>query len=164
MEPEAWDATTQQYLPARCCSTKRRDFQAMGPSAGCDWPSNLSAGGELFRRLRRGREAASRQECQGCQQSTSRPEAVDQLILMQCQARSEDAWPKTETEFYAVSKLAGQVCESTQTGSAKYDPSTDGRYCGWQGPEEMEEGETRCSQATDSGTYRFCPCNSDKEL
>ncbi|CAK9026191.1 unnamed protein product [Durusdinium trenchii] len=69
---------------------------------------------------------------------------------------SEDAWPKTETEFYAVSKLAGQVCESTQTGSAKYDPSTDGRYCGWQGPEEMEEGETRCSQATDSGTYRFC--------
>eukprot|EP00435_Cladocopium_sp_Y103_P069239 s447_g33.t1 len=52
---------------------------------------------------------------------------------------SEDAWPKTDAEFYEISKLAGQVCESTQTGSAKYDPSTDGRYCGWKGPEEMPE-------------------------
>lgn len=77
---------------------------------------------------------------------------------------SEDAWPKTDAEFYDISKLAGQVCESTQTGSAKYDPSTDGRYCGWKGPEDMPKEETRCSQSADSSTYRFCPCNSDKEL
>ena len=38
-----------------------------------------------------------------------------------------------------VRTVWGQVCESTQTGSAKYDPSTDGRYCGWKGPEDMPE-------------------------
>eukprot|EP00440_Ansanella_granifera_P036931 gb/GFBE01040068.1/.p1 GENE.gb/GFBE01040068.1/~~gb/GFBE01040068.1/.p1 ORF type:complete len:117 (+),score=28.02 gb/GFBE01040068.1/:1-351(+) len=83
-----------------------------------------------------------------------------------CAARSgcsEDDWPSSEEEFHTVAKLAGQVCEGTQSGGAKYDPSTDGRYCGWSGPDNME-GESRCSQAGDSQTYRFCPCNSDKEL
>mmetsp|Transcript_9336 Transcript_9336/g.20362 ORF Transcript_9336/g.20362 Transcript_9336/m.20362 type:complete len:116 (+) Transcript_9336:63-410(+) len=83
-----------------------------------------------------------------------------------CAARAgcnDDAWPSSEEEFHDAAKLAGQVCEGTQTGGAKYDPSTDGRYCGWQGPEHMD-GESRCSQSGDSGTYRFCPCNADKEL
>ena len=105
-----------------------------------------------------------------------------------CAARSgcsEEAWPQSEEEFQDAAKAAGemgtrfvqlhpglfaisshgtgQVCEGTQTGGAKYDPSTDGRYCGWQGPDHMN-GETRCGQSGDSGTYRFCPCNADKEL
>mmetsp|Transcript_62157 Transcript_62157/g.145634 ORF Transcript_62157/g.145634 Transcript_62157/m.145634 type:complete len:115 (+) Transcript_62157:50-394(+) len=83
-----------------------------------------------------------------------------------CAARagcSEEVWPTSEEEFYDAAKSAGQVCEGTQTGGAKYDPSTDGRYCGWSGPEQMNS-ESRCSQSGDSGTYRFCPCNSDKEL
>ncbi|CAE7421400.1 unnamed protein product [Symbiodinium natans] len=83
-----------------------------------------------------------------------------------CAARdgcNDEAWPTSEEEFYDAAKLAGQVCEGTQTGGAKYDPSTDGRYCGWSGPDSMN-GESRCSQSGDSGTYRFCPCNADKEL
>mmetsp|Transcript_67928 Transcript_67928/g.153628 ORF Transcript_67928/g.153628 Transcript_67928/m.153628 type:complete len:123 (-) Transcript_67928:298-666(-) len=84
-----------------------------------------------------------------------------------CQARSgcnEEAWPTSAEEFEKIASEAGQVCETTQEGGAKYDPSTDGHHCGWSGPEHPEGEETRCSLAPDSGTYRFCPCNSDKEL
>ena len=42
--------------------------------------------------------------------------------------------------------LAGQECVTTQEGGAKYDPSTDGRHCGWSGPDG-----SRCSEAGDSG-------------
>eukprot|EP00434_Breviolum_minutum_P018864 symbB.v1.2.016637.t1/scaffold1273.1/size127485/1 len=79
-----------------------------------------------------------------------------------CAARdgcNEDVWPKSEEEFKDVAKLAGVDCVTTQEGGAKYDPSTDGRHCGWSGPEA-----SRCAEAGDSGTYRFCPCNSDREL
>ncbi|CAK9021310.1 unnamed protein product [Durusdinium trenchii] len=72
---------------------------------------------------------------------------------------TEEVWPKSEEEFKDIAKLAGQECVTTQEGGAKYDPSTDGRHCGWSGPDG-----SRCSEAGDSGTYRFCPCNSDKEL
>lgn len=84
-----------------------------------------------------------------------------------CSARGgcdETAWPKSEQEFEAVAEEAGHVCVGTQAGGAKYDPSTDGRYCGWDGPDEANSGEARCSTAGDSGTYRFCPCFTDKEL
>mmetsp|Transcript_97822 Transcript_97822/g.232932 ORF Transcript_97822/g.232932 Transcript_97822/m.232932 type:complete len:115 (+) Transcript_97822:76-420(+) len=83
-----------------------------------------------------------------------------------CAARdgcSDESWPQSEEEFQDAARAAGQVCESTQSGGAKYDPSTDGHHCGWQGPEDMN-GESRCGQAGDSGTYRFCPCIGDKEL
>mmetsp|Transcript_19318 Transcript_19318/g.45356 ORF Transcript_19318/g.45356 Transcript_19318/m.45356 type:complete len:120 (+) Transcript_19318:73-432(+) len=82
-----------------------------------------------------------------------------------CQARSgcdEEAWPKSLEEFEKITEEAGHTCVGTQEGGAKYDPSTDGRYCGWNGPEG--DAEPRCPATTDSGTYRFCPCNSDKEL
>mmetsp|Transcript_43746 Transcript_43746/g.69548 ORF Transcript_43746/g.69548 Transcript_43746/m.69548 type:complete len:104 (-) Transcript_43746:51-362(-) len=65
----------------------------------------------------------------------------------------------SEEEFKDIAKLAGQECSTVQEGGAKYDPSTDGRHCGWGGPEGK-----RCAEAGDSGTYRFCPCNSDREL
>mmetsp|Transcript_9681 Transcript_9681/g.21557 ORF Transcript_9681/g.21557 Transcript_9681/m.21557 type:complete len:111 (+) Transcript_9681:77-409(+) len=79
-----------------------------------------------------------------------------------CAARdgcSEENWPQSEEEFKDIAKLAGQECSTVQEGGAKYDPSTDGRHCGWSGPEGQ-----RCAEAGDSGTYRFCPCNSDREL
>merc|ERR1719401_2218741 len=84
-----------------------------------------------------------------------------------CAARSgctEDAWPASEEEFAELASSAGQSCETTQEGGAKYDPSTDGHHCGWKGPDEANSEEPRCSAAGDSGTYRFCPCNADKEL
>merc|ERR1719316_1396477 len=85
-----------------------------------------------------------------------------------CAARSgcnEQAWPQTEEEFKEVAESAGQECETTQEGGAKYDPSTDGHHCGWKGPDEANsEDGGRCAGAGDAGTYRFCPCNSDKEL
>mmetsp|Transcript_10148 Transcript_10148/g.20236 ORF Transcript_10148/g.20236 Transcript_10148/m.20236 type:complete len:121 (+) Transcript_10148:103-465(+) len=84
-----------------------------------------------------------------------------------CLARSgcnEEAWPKSAEEFEKVAADAGHHCEGTQEGGAKYDPSTDGHYCGWAGPDADEEGESRCAATGDSMTFRFCPCNSDKEL
>merc|ERR1712217_1019221 len=83
-----------------------------------------------------------------------------------CAARDgcdNSAWPTTEEEFTQVAGEAGQVCESTQAGGARYDPSTDGHHCGWEGSDSDEEGD-RCAATGDSGTYRFCPCNADKEL
>eukprot|EP00927_Polykrikos_kofoidii_P032516 TRINITY_DN2767_c0_g1_i11.p2 TRINITY_DN2767_c0_g1~~TRINITY_DN2767_c0_g1_i11.p2 ORF type:complete len:119 (+),score=13.74 TRINITY_DN2767_c0_g1_i11:93-449(+) len=84
-----------------------------------------------------------------------------------CAARSgcvEDAWPQSEEEFSEITENAGHECVGTQEGGAKYDPSTDGRYCGWKGSDEDHDGESRCAASGDEGTYRFCPCNSDKEL
>eukprot|EP00928_Gymnodinium_smaydae_P059655 TRINITY_DN4305_c0_g1_i2.p2 TRINITY_DN4305_c0_g1~~TRINITY_DN4305_c0_g1_i2.p2 ORF type:complete len:120 (-),score=32.05 TRINITY_DN4305_c0_g1_i2:112-471(-) len=84
-----------------------------------------------------------------------------------CASRSgcdEEAWPNSEEEFREVAEQAGQECDSTQEGGANYDPSTDGRHCGWKGPDEQADGESRCGAAGDEGTYRFCPCNSDREL
>merc|ERR1712151_800377 len=84
-----------------------------------------------------------------------------------CAARSgcnEEAWPETEEEFLTIMSGINFECKGTQEGGAKYDPSTDGRYCGWKGPDEANAEEPRCSVAGDSGTYRFCPCNADKEL
>merc|ERR1719396_184781 len=62
-----------------------------------------------------------------------------------CAARNgcaEDAWPKSMEEFEAITKEAGHTCVGTQDGGAKYDPSTDGRYCGWAGPDGEDGG--RC--------------------
>mmetsp|Transcript_110510 Transcript_110510/g.344490 ORF Transcript_110510/g.344490 Transcript_110510/m.344490 type:complete len:123 (+) Transcript_110510:64-432(+) len=85
-----------------------------------------------------------------------------------CSARSgcdEDAWPKSQEEFEKIAAEAGHACEGTQDGGAKYDPSTDGHYCGWAGPDDEEpDPEPRCAAKGDSMTYRFCPCNADKEL
>eukprot|EP00927_Polykrikos_kofoidii_P006747 TRINITY_DN1272_c0_g1_i6.p2 TRINITY_DN1272_c0_g1~~TRINITY_DN1272_c0_g1_i6.p2 ORF type:complete len:119 (+),score=10.71 TRINITY_DN1272_c0_g1_i6:52-408(+) len=84
-----------------------------------------------------------------------------------CAARSgcaEDAWPTSEEEFNEISENAGHECVGTQEGGAKYDPSTDGRYCGWKGPDDAHGGTSRCAAMGDAGTYRFCPCISDKEL
>lgn len=69
---------------------------------------------------------------------------------------SEDDWPSSEEQFKEVAAQAGQSCETTQAGGAKYDPSTDGHHCGWAGPDH-NEGESRCGASGDSGTYRFCP-------
>ena len=38
---------------------------------------------------------------------------------------------------------------TTQEGGAKYDPSTDGRHCGWSGPEA-----SRCAEAGDSALFQ----------
>ena len=38
---------------------------------------------------------------------------------------------------------------TTQEGGAKYDPSTDGRHCGWSGPEG-----SRCAEAGDSASFQ----------
>eukprot|EP00933_Yihiella_yeosuensis_P073231 TRINITY_DN81850_c0_g1_i1.p1 TRINITY_DN81850_c0_g1~~TRINITY_DN81850_c0_g1_i1.p1 ORF type:complete len:119 (-),score=30.41 TRINITY_DN81850_c0_g1_i1:118-474(-) len=85
-----------------------------------------------------------------------------------CSARggcTEEAWPTSEEEFTKVAAEAGLTCSGTQEGGAKYDPSTDGRYCGWAGPAHADpQAPPRCDEAGDSSTYRFCPCNSDKEL
>merc|ERR1712110_881954 len=81
-----------------------------------------------------------------------------------CAARdgcSEDAWPTSKAEFEEIAKSTGHVCEGTMEGGAKYDPSTDGHYCGWQGAEGDKE---RCAAAGDDSTFRFCPCNGDREL
>mmetsp|Transcript_46705 Transcript_46705/g.101967 ORF Transcript_46705/g.101967 Transcript_46705/m.101967 type:complete len:123 (+) Transcript_46705:65-433(+) len=83
-----------------------------------------------------------------------------------CQARGgcdESAWPKSLEAFEEIVAAAGKTCEATQEGGAKYDPSTDGRYCGWNGPEPADESP-RCEATVDGGTHRFCPCNTDKEL
>merc|ERR1711920_561542 len=87
-----------------------------------------------------------------------------------CAARggcSDSAWPKSLGEFEVIAKEAGHTCEGTQEGGAAYDPSTDGHYCGWNGPHEDSDSDSnaaRCSAAGDSSSYRFCPCASDKEL
>mmetsp|Transcript_4544 Transcript_4544/g.11685 ORF Transcript_4544/g.11685 Transcript_4544/m.11685 type:complete len:126 (-) Transcript_4544:61-438(-) len=89
-----------------------------------------------------------------------------------CASRSgcaEDVWPTAEEEFHKAAADAGFDCVGTQEGGAKYDPSTDGRYCGWSGPdgESGDGGDSdgpRCAATGDSSTYRFCPCNSDREL
>merc|ERR1719499_2159746 len=76
-----------------------------------------------------------------------------------CAARSgcdETAWPKSVEEFEEIQRLTGFSCKGTQEGGAKYDPSTDGRYCGWKGPDEHNDSEPRCAASGDSGTYRFC--------
>merc|ERR1719482_2538530 len=72
-----------------------------------------------------------------------------------CSARGgclEDAWPESEEEFAEVAKEAGQTCETTQHGGAKYDPSTDGRHCGWGGPDEHNSQDPRCSSKGDEST------------
>merc|ERR1740121_3465276 len=85
-----------------------------------------------------------------------------------CAARDgcvEDAWPNDEAEFEAIAKDAGHTCEGVQEGGAKYDPSTDGRYCGWNGPTgSSATNDPRCTEVGDHSTYRICPCNADKEL
>mmetsp|Transcript_36911 Transcript_36911/g.78292 ORF Transcript_36911/g.78292 Transcript_36911/m.78292 type:complete len:123 (+) Transcript_36911:66-434(+) len=85
-----------------------------------------------------------------------------------CQARGgclEDAWPSTEAEFAQITEDLGFTCHGTQEGGAKYDPSTDGRYCGWSGPHPENGGaEPRCPEEGDASTYRFCPCVTEKEL
>mmetsp|Transcript_85698 Transcript_85698/g.135323 ORF Transcript_85698/g.135323 Transcript_85698/m.135323 type:complete len:124 (+) Transcript_85698:63-434(+) len=84
-----------------------------------------------------------------------------------CSARGgclEEEWPMTEEEFTAIAAEAGQTCETTQHGGAKYDPSTDGRHCGWGGPDEANSEGGRCVAKGDESTYRFCPCATDKEL
>eukprot|EP00929_Paragymnodinium_shiwhaense_P027878 TRINITY_DN16266_c0_g1_i4.p1 TRINITY_DN16266_c0_g1~~TRINITY_DN16266_c0_g1_i4.p1 ORF type:complete len:136 (+),score=18.49 TRINITY_DN16266_c0_g1_i4:23-430(+) len=84
-----------------------------------------------------------------------------------CAARggcNEDAWPATEEEFKVVAESTGHDCLVIQGGGAKYDPSTDGRYCGWQGSDVEESDGTRCAASGDDLTYRFCPCSSDQEL
>mmetsp|Transcript_74739 Transcript_74739/g.175365 ORF Transcript_74739/g.175365 Transcript_74739/m.175365 type:complete len:125 (+) Transcript_74739:55-429(+) len=83
-----------------------------------------------------------------------------------CQARGgckEDAWPATLEEFQEILDESGLKCVSIQQGGAKYDPSTDGRYCGWHG-DPGEGSRSRCAASGDAGTYRFCPCFGDKEL
>lgn len=65
-----------------------------------------------------------------------------------CAARdgcNEELWPKSLEEFQDVAQLAGVECVTTQEGGAKYDPSTDGRHCGWSGSEG-----NRCAEAGDS--------------
>mmetsp|Transcript_20345 Transcript_20345/g.36350 ORF Transcript_20345/g.36350 Transcript_20345/m.36350 type:complete len:112 (-) Transcript_20345:125-460(-) len=74
---------------------------------------------------------------------------------------SENDWPTSEEEFWDVAKLAGQECDSVQEGESVYDPSTDGNHCGWKGAEHLT---VRCDQKGDDMSYRFCPCNSDREL
>eukprot|EP00931_Biecheleriopsis_adriatica_P115747 TRINITY_DN91501_c0_g1_i1.p2 TRINITY_DN91501_c0_g1~~TRINITY_DN91501_c0_g1_i1.p2 ORF type:complete len:140 (+),score=15.03 TRINITY_DN91501_c0_g1_i1:31-420(+) len=82
-----------------------------------------------------------------------------------CKARGgcrEDAWPATEQEFKELLQVSGLSCVGIQQGGAKYDPSSDGRYCGWEGSASDEE--PRCATRGDGGTMRFCPCHDDKEL
>ncbi|CAK9005728.1 unnamed protein product [Durusdinium trenchii] len=89
--------------------------------------------------------------------------AGGQSCEVACKARGgckEDDWPTTEQEFQEMLQESGYSCVGIQVGGAKYDPSTDGRYCGWKGDAES----SRCSTVGDSGTYRFCPCYGDKEL
>ena len=79
-----------------------------------------------------------------------------------CKARGgckEDVWPTTLEEFHELLAESGYTCVGVQPGGAKYDPSTDGRYCGWHG-----DSEQRCATVGDAGTFRFCPCFGDKEL
>eukprot|EP00913_Durusdinium_trenchii_P025775 g24191.t1 len=57
-----------------------------------------------------------------------------------CKARGgckEDDWPTTEQEFQEMLQESGYSCVGIQVGGAKYDPSTDGRYCGWKGDAEQ---------------------------
>eukprot|EP00416_Gambierdiscus_australes_P035806 CAMPEP_0171107734 /NCGR_PEP_ID=MMETSP0766_2-20121228/67466_1 /TAXON_ID=439317 /ORGANISM="Gambierdiscus australes, Strain CAWD 149" /LENGTH=157 /DNA_ID=CAMNT_0011569119 /DNA_START=61 /DNA_END=535 /DNA_ORIENTATION=- len=80
-----------------------------------------------------------------------------------CQARSgcdETAWPTSLEEFEKITAEAGHTCVGTQEGGARYDPSTDGRYCGWNGPEG--ESEPRCATTADSGTYSSAPATLTK--
>eukprot|EP00439_Symbiodinium_sp_Y106_P083072 s102_g22.t2 len=69
----------------------------------------------------------------------------------------------TLEEFQEILDESGLKCVSIQQGGAKYDPSTDGRYCGWHG-DPGEGSRSRCAASGDAGTYRFCPCFGDKEL
>ena len=55
-------------------------------------------------------------------------------------------WPSCMESKYETSS-PGQECSTVQEGGAKYDPSTDGRHCGWSGPEGQ-----RCAEAGDSGS------------
>uniref|UniRef100_A0A7S1FCD4 Alpha-1,6-mannosyl-glycoprotein 6-beta-N-acetylglucosaminyltransferase n=1 Tax=Noctiluca scintillans TaxID=2966 RepID=A0A7S1FCD4_NOCSC len=74
----------------------------------------------------------------------------------------ENAWPKSLGEFEDVLEISGYTCEGIQSGGAPFDPSTDGTYCGWEGVTSSRK--PRCGEKTDSGTFRFCPCVSDREL
>merc|ERR1712232_144865 len=72
-----------------------------------------------------------------------------------CSARGgclEEEWPTSEEEFEVVTKQVGMSCESVQHGGAKYDPSTDGRHCGWGGPDEANSKEARCTSKGDDST------------
>ena len=51
--------------------------------------------------------------------------------------------------FHRSNPLPGVDCVTTQEGGAKYDPSTDGRHCGWSGPEA-----SRCAEAGDSASFQ----------
>merc|ERR1712232_81886 len=67
----------------------------------------------------------------------------------------EGTWPSSLEEFTSVASAAEFSCLGVQPGGALYDPSTDGRYCGWDGGNPSVH---RCGVAVDSGTRRFCPC------
>ena len=52
-------------------------------------------------------------------------------------------------DFPFIENPGGVDCVTTQEGGAKYDPSTDGRHCGWSGPEA-----SRCAEAGDSASFQ----------
>mmetsp|Transcript_50548 Transcript_50548/g.80701 ORF Transcript_50548/g.80701 Transcript_50548/m.80701 type:complete len:122 (+) Transcript_50548:40-405(+) len=90
--------------------------------------------------------------------------AGGQSCELACKARGgckEDVWPTTLEEFHEMLAESGYVCVGIQPGGAKYDPSTDGRHCGWHGE---SDSQPRCASVGDAGTFRFCPCYGDKEL
>merc|ERR1712125_91324 len=69
----------------------------------------------------------------------------------------EANWPSSLEEFTSIASTIKFYCASVQPGGALYDPSTDGRYCGWDGGDPSAH---RCSTAVDGGTRRFCPCQA----
>eukprot|EP00747_Dinoflagellata_sp_TGD_P163255 gnl/TRDRNA2_/TRDRNA2_181727_c0_seq1.p1 gnl/TRDRNA2_/TRDRNA2_181727_c0~~gnl/TRDRNA2_/TRDRNA2_181727_c0_seq1.p1 ORF type:complete len:123 (-),score=16.43 gnl/TRDRNA2_/TRDRNA2_181727_c0_seq1:56-424(-) len=74
----------------------------------------------------------------------------------------EGFWPQDEGEFNEILDSIGFQCVGVQEGGAKYDPSTDGRYCGFRS--DGEDNDPKCDAQGDAGTYRFCPCATEKEL
>mmetsp|Transcript_22955 Transcript_22955/g.64082 ORF Transcript_22955/g.64082 Transcript_22955/m.64082 type:complete len:119 (-) Transcript_22955:156-512(-) len=81
-----------------------------------------------------------------------------------CAARggcNEEAFPQSAEEFNAILEATMLTCETIQEGGAQYDPSTDGHHCGWSSGDDKSG---KCEAAGDQGTYRFCPCATDKEL
>ena len=54
-------------------------------------------------------------------------------------------------DFEEMLSSNGYSCAAIQVGGAKYDPSTDGRYCGWKGDSDER---SRCQMVGDSSTYR----------
>jgi hypothetical protein len=79
----------------------------------------------------------------------------------------ENAWPSHEDTFKQIARDVGVECENLQLGESTYDPSLQGRHCGWKAVKldpRVEELDIykliRCDAVPPPQTQRFCVCGA----